>query len=285
MNWITTIENAIRFIENNITEDLTVGRIAAEVNTSAFYFQKGFSMLCGYTVGEYIRMRRMSLAGSELVLSDTKVIDLAVKYGYDSSDSFTKAFTRFHGCTPTDVRKGGANIRAFAPLHIKLTLNGGTVMEYRIEKKSAFKVMGISKMFSYETANQDIPRFWDEAFVMADPKPVMGMYGVCFDEAMQGDTFRYMIADDYIMEQAKTMKLDVQEIPEHTWAVFPCKGPMPLPCQEVNRRIFSEWLPASAYEIAEGYNIEYYSNPADFKMGTQDAEYYAEVWIPVKEKE
>jgi len=156
-------------------------------------------------------------------------------------------------------------------------------MEYRIEKKPAFKVMGISKMFSYESADQDIPEFWNEAFVMADPKKVLGTYGVCFDEAMSGDQFRYMIADDYSAEIAQAMKLDVQDIPEHSWAVFPCKGPIPLPLQEVNRRIFSEWLPASGYEIAEGYNIEYYSDPADFKMGMQDPEYYAEVWIPVKE--
>lgn len=284
MDWITTIENAISFIEENITEDLTAGRIAAEVNTSAFYFQKGFSMLCGYTVGEYIRMRRLSLAGSELLSSDIKVIDLAMKYGYDSPDSFTKTFTRFHGCTPTDVRRGGANLKSFAPLHIKLTLDGGTVMEYRIEKKPAFKVMGVSKMFSYEAANKDIPQFWNEAFIKADPKPVLGMYGVCFDEEMTGDRFRYMIADDYVAKRAEMMHLDVHDIPEHSWAVFPCKGPMPLPLQEVNRRIFSEWLPASGCEIAEGYNIEYYSNPADFKKGVQDPEYYTEVWIPVKEK-
>lgn len=284
MNWIETIENALGFIESNITEELTVGRIAAEVNTSAFYFQKGFSMLCGYTVGEYIRRRRLSLAGIEFMSSDIKVIDLAIKYGYDSPDSFSKAFTRFHGCAPTDVRKGGANIKAFAPLHIKLSLDGGTVMEYRIEKKSDFKVMGVSKMFSYECANQDIPQFWNDAFIKAEPKPVLGEYGICFDEAMAGDEFRYMIADDYDTEKAQAMKLDVQEIPAHTWAIFPCRGAMPLPLQEVNRRIFAEWLPASNYEIAEGYNIEYYSDPADFKLGTQDSGYYAEVWIPVKEK-
>ncbi len=135
MNWIQAIENAITFIEENITEDLTASRIAKEENISPFYFQKGFSMLCGYTVGEYIRMRRLSLAGSELLSSNIKVIDLAMKYGYDSPDSFTKAFTRFHGCTPTEVRLGRANIKSFAPLHIKLTLEGGTIMEYRIEKK------------------------------------------------------------------------------------------------------------------------------------------------------
>lgn len=284
MNWAKIIEDAIDYIEENITEDLTAGRIAGEVNTSAFYFQRGFSMLCGYTVGEYVRMRRLSIAGEELLSSDVKVIDIAMKYGYDSPDSFTKAFTRFHGSTPTDVRRGGAMLKSFAPLHIKLTLDGGSTMEYRIEKKPAFKVMGAAKNFAYENANTEVPQFWDEVFMQSEERPVMGMYGVCFDEEMAGNEFRYMIADDYDAGQAEAKKLDVHEIKEHTWAVFPCRGPMPLPLQEVNRRIFSEWLPASSYEIAEGYNIEYYSNPEDFKMGMQDHEYYAEVWIPVKEK-
>lgn len=284
MNWVKIIEDAIEYIEENITEELTVGRIAEEVNTSAFYFQRGFSMLCGYTVGEYVRMRRLSIAGEELLSSDMKVIDLAVKYGYDSPDSFTKAFTRFHGSTPTDVRRSGAMLKSFAPLHIKLTLDGGNTMEYRIEEKKAFKVMGISKDFSYENANAEIPQFWNESFIQAEKRLVLGMYGVCFDEEMAGNKFKYMIADDYDAEKFNQNKLDVHEIKAHTWAVFPCRGAMPLPLQEVNRRIFSEWLPASSYEIAEGYNIEYYSNPADFKMGMQDPEYYTEVWIPVKEK-
>lgn len=284
MNWVKIIEDAIMYIEENITEDLTAGRIAEEVHISAFYFQRGFSMLCGYTVSEYVRMRRLSLAGEELLSSDVKVIDLAMKYGYDSPDSFTRAFTRFHGSTPTDVRRGGTMLKSFAPLHIKLTLDGGSTMEYRIEKKKAFKLMGISKNFSYENANMDIPKFWDEVFVRAEERPVLGMYGVCFDEEMAGNQFKYMIADDYDAEQAEKNDLDVHEVKAYTWAVFPCRGAMPLPLQEVNRRIFSEWLPASSYEIAEGYNIEYYSNPADFMKGMQDSEYYAEVWIPVKEK-
>ncbi len=229
-------------------------------------------------------MRRLSIAGEELLSSDEKVIDLAIKYGYDSPDSFTKAFTRFHGITPTDVRRGGAVLKLFAPLHIKLSLEGGCVMEYRIEEKPAFKVMGISRDFSYENANEEIPKFWDEAVIQASERPVMGTYSVCFDEEMGGKAFRYMIADDLDTEQAERKHLDVHEIKAHVWAVFPCRGAIPLPLQEVNRRIFSEWLPASSYEIAEGYNIEYYSNPADFKKGMQDPEYYMEVWIPVKEK-
>ena len=284
MDWIKAVEDAIEYIEESITENLTIAEIASKVNLSAFYFQKGFSMLCGYTVGEYVRMRRLSLAGSELLSSDVKVMELAVKYGYDSADSFTKAFTRFHGSTPTDVRKNGASLKSFARLHIKLSLEGGSVMEYRIEKKEAFKIMGVSRVFSYETANTDIPKYWDEVYVSTDKKPLMGMYGVCFDAEMSGNQFRYMIADDFQKEAAAEGNLEEYDIPAHTWAVFPCRGPMPSALQEVNRRIFSEWLPASQYELSEGYNIEYYSNADDYKEGTSDSEYYSEVWIPVKEK-
>ncbi len=284
MDWIKIIENALRYIEENLSGELTVGRIAEKVNISPFYFQKGFSMLCGYSVGEYIRMRRLSVAGSELVTSDNKVIDLALKYGYDSPDSFTKAFTRFHGSTPTDVRRKGALLKSFAPLHIKIILDGGNTMEYRVEEKPEFRVMGVSKIFSYETANADIPQYWDEIHVQAAVKPVEGMYGICFDEEMGGNRFRYMIADDLEEGKAGEKNLETYEVPRHTWAIFPCRGAMPLSIQEVNRRIFSEWLPAGNYEIAEGYNIEYYSDPAEFKDGTQDPDYYAEVWIPVRER-
>ncbi|MCI9109103.1 MAG: AraC family transcriptional regulator [Lachnospiraceae bacterium] len=284
MDWIKIIENALRYIEENLSGELTVGMIAEKVNISPFYFQKGFSMLCGYSVGEYIRMRRLSVAGSELVTSDNKVIDLALKYGYDSPDSFTKAFTRFHGSTPTDVRRKGALLKSFAPLHIKIILDGGNTMEYRVEEKPAFRVMGVSKIFSYETANADIPQYWDEIHVQAAVKPVEGMYGICFDEEMGGNRFRYMIADDLEEGEAEEKNLETYEVPRHTWAIFPCRGAMPLSIQEVNRRIFSEWLPAGNYEIAEGYNIEYYSDSAEFKDGTQDPDYYAEVWIPVRER-
>ena len=284
MDWIKIIENALRYIEKNLSGELTVDRIAEKVNISPFYFQKGFSMLCGYSVGEYIRMRRLSVAGSELVTSDNKVIDLALKYGYDSPDSFTKAFTRFHGSTPTDVRRKGALLKSFAPLHIKIILDGGNTMEYRVEEKPEFRVMGVSKIFSYETANADIPQYWDEIHVQAAVKPVEGMYGICFDEEMGGNRFRYMIADDLEEGEAEEKNLETYEVPRHTWAIFPCRGAMPLSIQEVNRRIFSEWLPAGNYEIAEGYNIEYYSDSAEFKDGTQDPDYYAEVWIPVRER-
>ena len=101
MEWTECISKAISYIEDNITEELTIEDIADQAMISPFYFQKGFAMLCGFTVGEYIKKRRLTLAGSELVSTDWKIIDIALRYGYDSPDSFTKAFTRFHGATPT----------------------------------------------------------------------------------------------------------------------------------------------------------------------------------------
>jgi AraC-like DNA-binding protein len=112
--------NAVRYIEDNLDGELNAEDIAKQACVSCFYFQKAFAMLCGFTVGEYIRLRRLTLAAGELVSTDNKIIDIAVKYGYDSPDSFTKAFTRFHGVTPSAVRKEGAMIKSFAPLKSNL---------------------------------------------------------------------------------------------------------------------------------------------------------------------
>lgn len=129
MEWSESISKAIDYIESNITGELTITDIAKHVNISPYYFQKGFFMICGLTVGEYIKKRRLTLAGNKLVSTDEKIIDIALKYGYDSPDSFTKAFFRFHGATPTAIRRGEVAIKSFAPLKIKLTLIGGIYHE------------------------------------------------------------------------------------------------------------------------------------------------------------
>jgi len=279
------ISKAIRYIEDNITEDLTIELIAKQAFVSPFYFQKGFAMLCGFTVGEYIRQRRLTLAGSELVATDGKIIDIAMKYGYDSPDSFTKAFTRFHGVTPTAARKDGAMVKSFASLKIKFSLEGGYIMDYKIVEKESFTVMGVSRVFQYESAVKAIPEFWSEHFQKGNDKFVCGMYGVNIDESMKGDEFEYLIADNYDPCTEVPTGFITKIIPQHTWAVFPCKGAMPKIMQDVNRKIFSEWLPnCRDYEIAAGYNIEMYSNPVDYPDGTGDENYYSEVWIPVKKK-
>ena len=157
MEWMKIIGDSVQFIEEHLTEDLSVDEIAKAVNVSPFYFQKGFAMLCGFSVSEYIRNRRLALAGRDLITTDEKVIEIALKYGYDSPDSFTKAFARFHGITPLAARRNNVMLKSFAPLKIKFTLEGGYLMDYKIMHKDAFTVLANAKTFPYEGAKTLCP--------------------------------------------------------------------------------------------------------------------------------
>ncbi len=285
MEWMNAIQSAIEYIEEHITDDISAEKIADYVYMSSFYFQKGFSMLCGYSVMEYIRNRRLALAGGELATTDEKVIDVAMKYGYDSPDSFTKAFTRFHGVSPSMVRKDDVMIKTFAPLKIEISLKGGYIMNYKIVKKESFTVLASSKIFNYENCKKEIPVFWKEHYEKGNGKYVCGMFGINIDESMGKDSFEYLIADVY------NPVIDIPEgfitktIPAFTWAVFSCDGPMPTALQDVNKKIFSEWLPAlKEYEFAAGYCVEMYDAPDKYPNGIQDSNYHSEIWIPIKKK-
>lgn len=285
MGWIEDVGRAIGYMEENITRDLSVEDVAGKVYLSPFYFQKGFAMLCGMTVGEYIRRRRLSLAGSELMTTDEKVVNVALKYGYDSPDSFTRAFSRFHGATPTAVRRQEATVKSFGALRIHFTLEGGYMLDYKIVEKDAFTVMGVERTFAYEDAQKRIPEFWNEHYRSGNGKLVCGMYGISIDEHMRGDSFEYLIADDYVPAREVPAGFVTRVIPKHSWAVFPCKGPMPQALQNVNNQIFSQWLPSCGeYEIAEGYCVEMYADPEKYKNGNQDENYHSEMWVPVKKK-
>ena len=157
--WIEGFQRSIDFIEQNLCETLDITAIAEKAALSPFYYQRIFGALCGMTVGEYVRARRMTLAAQELSRSDIRVIDVAVKYGYDSPDSFARAFQRFHGIAPSQARESGVNLRSFAPMHIKVTLEGGGMLDYRIVEKAPFTIVGIRRRFNTETSYQEIPKY------------------------------------------------------------------------------------------------------------------------------
>lgn len=285
MEWTESISNAISYIEANIAEDLTIEDIADQAMISPFYFQKGFAMLCGLTVGEYVKKRRLTLAGSELVSTDRKIIDIALKYGYDSPDSFTKAFTRFHGATPSSVRKGEAMIKFFASLKIKLTLEGVFTMDYKIVDKDAFTVVGTSQVFTYDEATTTVPQFWAEYYQTGKNNIVCSVYGISIDESMGNNTFEYLIADNYDPIKEIAPGFVTKVIPKHTWVVFGCRGASGQAIPDTHKKIFSEWLPnCKEYEIAAGYHIEMYQDPATYAQGVQDENYYSEIWIPVRQR-
>lgn len=274
--WTEGIQNALQYIEDNLTENLQIEDIAAKAYVSPFYFQRIFSVLCGFTVSEYIRNRRLSLAAQELSADNVKVIDIALKYGYDSNNSFTRAFTKFHGISPSSAKEKGAKLKAFAPVRIKLTLEGGTMMEYRILEKAAFTVMGKSRRFCSDTSYEEIPKFWQEHMSSGDNKIVYGMYGICLDG--DGKNFDYLIADNYLPWNEIPEGYVTKVIPAGTWAVFPCRGALPKALQDVNTKIWSEWLPnCKEYKLAGNYNLEVYLTPP--QENPDDT--YSEIWVPV----
>ena len=252
---------------------MDIADIAAKAVLSPFYYQRIFGALCGMTVGEYIRARRMTLAAQELNGKYVKVIDIAVKYGYDSPDSFSKAFQKFHGITPSQAKEPGALLRSFAPLHIRITMEGGTMMEYRILEKAPFTIVGVKKPFHSDSSYQEIPKFWDEWLAQGENRPIMGTFGVCLD--MKGKDFDYWIADLYLPWEDVPEGCETRVIPGSAWAQFPCTIKT---LQDTNTRIWSEWLPAlQGYSLAGEYDIEVYLPPEE---GSDDMKVY--IWVPLK---
>lgn len=271
------MQQALTYIEAHLTDELNVRAIAAKAYLSPYYFQRVFHALCGVSVAEYIRNRRMALAGEELAGTDARVIDVALKYGYDSPDSFARAFQRFHGVSPSAAQQEGVSLRAYAPVNIKLDMEGGSMLEYRIETKPQFTIVGVSRMFNSQTSYQAIPEYWLELMKQEDA-PVCGAFGVCLDEGKGDGQFEYMIADLYQPWKEIPAQCQVRVIPAATWAVFPCRGPLPDTLQGINTKIWSEWLPSSKnYRMSMSMNIEVYAPPAARPEDT-----YSEIWLPVE---
>ena len=291
MDWIQGIQSAIDYVEANITEEIDFEEVARKALSSSFHFQRVFGILCGFSLGDYIRMRRLSLAGEELSKGNAKIIDIALKYGYDTPESFSRAFTRFHGIAPSEAKRGG-KVKIFTPLSVKLTLTGGSKMDYRIEKRDAFKVVCKRKSVGKPqaaNATPDITAMWQQfgadgtmgRLVACMPEnPVMkGLLGICFTSELNAKQFPYGIGVEYD-GRAVDNDLEVVTIPAHTYAVFTSKGKMPNAFIETYNRIVTEFFPQSTqYEYAEGVEFEVYPS-----MNTSDPDYRCEIWVAVNEK-
>ena len=279
MELVESLNFALQYIERHLLEEADSEKAAKHVGLSRFYLERTFAALTGMSVSEYIRARRLTLAAQELLTDDPKVIDLALKYGYDTPESFTKAFSRFHGVTPTSARRMSTLLRCQNPLAISIKMEGTAIMNYKMEQMDAFRVVGVEKSFHMDSSMQEIPKFWDDFMKKGFYEKVVPMFGICFDADANGN-FPYLIGE--VLQPGKVVPegMVTRELPAHLWARFACKGPMPGAIQNVTRQIYSEWLPTNGvYEVAQNVEIEMY-NEGDITA----PDYESEVWIPVKKK-
>lgn len=287
MDWLSQLSDALRYIEEHLDKEIDLNKVAQIACCSSFHFQRMFSYMAGVPLSEYIRRRRMTMAAFDLQNSSEKVIDIALKYGYDSPTAFNRAFQNVHGVTPSAARLEGASLKAYHPISFKITIRGEVEMNYRIEKKEAFRIVGVKMESSWTQEGKEgfteVPKFWTEhgqkgtipqICKLMDSQP-MGVLGVSVGNWQQDGKFDYYIAVSSTQPVPEGMC--EYEVPACTWAVFECKGPMPTAIQKMQERIMTEWLPGSGYQYADAPDIEMY---ADGDQSSED--YICWIWVPVK---
>lgn len=288
MNSATKIQDAIYYIENHLADDIDINQVAKEACMSSFYFQRIFKALFGYSIGEYIRFRRLTLAGNELLKSNVKVIDVALKYGYETPESFSRAFKEFHGIAPSQAKIYGHKLKTFSQLSVIITLRGGTMNNYKVIKKDAFYVLEkVEKhMVDDEINKNTIPEFWERSWQDGTIRLLMGymdksdkLLGICYNsDCSDSKSFDYSISCVCSADTKAPDGYRVSKIPARKWLVFECVGEMPEAMQKAWHTICSEIIPSSNYEPTYEFDLEVYSAG---NMNSPD--YKSEVWIPIVE--
>lgn len=285
MEWLERLNKAVDYIEGNLENEISFEKAAQIACCSTFHFQRMFSYIADVPLSEYIRHRRMTAAAFDLQRSNEKVIDIGLKYGYESPTSFNRAFQNVHGISPTAARKQGVSLKAFPRISFKIVIKGDVEMNYRIEKKNSFKVVGVREHYemSIEECFAKVPLFWQKTIqsgivpqilAQLDKEPY-GLLGI--STCMNGKDFDYYIAAATTKETPDGMVEYI--VPECTWAVFQCVGAMPKAIQDLQKRIVTEWLPTSGYEYDNAPDIEVY-----FDGDQQAPDYKCEVWFPIIKK-
>ena len=287
MNALTQMNQAMRYIEENLIGEIDFAKMAHIACCSEYHFRRMFSFLAGMPLGEYIRRRRLALAAALLKSDDKKIIDLALQLGYESPDAFAKAFQAMHGVRPSQARKGDTMLKAFPPMTFQLTIKGGNEMDYRIVEKDAFKIVGVKKRITllFEGVNHQMDSMWQsltedsirELKSLCNVEPV-GMLSVSanFSERdVEGSEL-----DQYIgvaTTKPAPENWEVLQVEAATWAVFTAVGAFPKALQDTWARIYAEWFPTSGYELTGGPEMLWNESPDTSKL-----DYKSEIWVPVK---
>lgn len=285
MEWMERLESALALIENKLTDKVAVEEIARHAYSSSFHFQRMFHLHTGVTIAEYIRKRRFTLAAQELTMTSARIIDIALKYGYESPESFTKAFRKMHGISPSEARAQGAMLKASPRIALEIPFNQERDMEYRIVKQPGFQVVGRTIQLDMQISEEKriIPAFWqqcerdgtlDSLRTLNGNQELLGICSSNYEDEVQ----RYMVAAKYD-GPTLSMAYESFHIPASTWSVFQSTGPMPTALHNVWNNIVEDWFPATGYQHTGGPELEVYGE-GDYR--TED--YKCEIWIPIQMK-
>jgi AraC family transcriptional regulator len=296
MDWLEKMNTALQYIEDKLTEEINYAEVAKRACCSVYNFQRMFSFITDVPLAEYVRRRRLTLAAFELQNSNIRVIDIAIKYGYESAEAFTRAFQNIHGVTPTSARSMGVSLKAYPRLSFHISIKGDVEMNYRIEQKEAFTVFGVEGIFSTENGEnlKAIPKFWYNAFEDGTLKKIEEATGedwsnrvglccvnsVCDYRETNDSNFPYMLCA-FKTSNSNTEGFTLVDVPASTWAIFTTEEhtqeDTSNAIQKLTKRVYTEWLPTAGYEKIDGYEFEMYYNKENGKC-------YCETWIRVIKK-
>lgn len=268
----------IRYLEETLDQPLDYGRIGSICLCPQGLFPRLFPYLTGMTLNEYVRLRRLTRAAGELQVSNTKVIDLALRYGWESADAFTAAFRRFHHVTPTAVRRG-ASYRFFPVLRFSMMIQGGPHMNITIQRKPAFQIAGLNQ---HSTADSNFSTLWDRLFREHPMQRLVQLgcgqsYGACH-HMLEDGSFDYLAGFDvHDAKAAQAMGLEVLSVPAAEYAVVELTGPVPDCIRQGWKYVTGELLPQHGYRHAGSPDFEVYS-----EGDMQDADYRMQLWVPLE---
>lgn len=280
MEWVERMNRAIGYIEDHLAEDVDYAEAARIACCSLYHLQRMFPFITDVSLSEYVRRRRLTLAAFELQNGPIKVIDLALKYGYDSPEAFARAFQQLHGTTPTAARASGTKLKAYPRISFQISIRGAAEMNYRIEELQAFSIIGLQERVQTSEAFDIVPvlfgaardagvfdRLWE---VRQANHPIRGLLGVCADgEWGQNEAFNYILS--VVSAHEPSAGMIKRDFPAATWAVFEAEGP-PDSLVEIWKRLYTEWVPTSGYDLAYLPAIECYLPPEENRN---------ELWVPV----
>ncbi|MBE7721579.1 MAG: AraC family transcriptional regulator [Lacrimispora celerecrescens] len=287
MNTLAQFNDVMAYIERNLMHDMEPGQISRISGCSEYHFRRMFSFLAGMPLGEYIRRRRLSVAGLMLQKESVKVIDLALQLGYESPEAFSKAFQVMHGVTPSQAKKENTELKVLPPMTFQLTITGGMEMNYRVVEKDEFHIVGFKKRITMQF--KGINPQMDSLVQKLTPQVIEELKGLCDVEpkgilSVSADfnerTTEGSQLDQYIgvaTSKAVSNGYDILDVPASNWAVFKAAGTFPDAIQDTWAKIYSEWFPASGYELTGGPELLWNETP-----DTSKPDYKSEIWIPVR---